>query len=34
MAATTRETLDKRGLSGGSEQKEWFWLQIASEAIF
>jgi len=28
------ETLDKRGISGGSEQKEWFWLQIASEAIF
>lgn len=28
-----KESLDKRGLSGGSEKKEWFWLQIASEAI-
>lgn len=33
-ALFTRESLDKRGLSGGSEQNEWIEPQIASETIF
>jgi hypothetical protein len=34
QAIQIRESLDKWGLSGGTKQNEWFWPQIASEAIF
>jgi hypothetical protein len=34
MHQRSRESLDKWGLSGGTKQNEWFWPQIASEAIF
>jgi hypothetical protein len=34
VVSAAKESLDKWGLSGGTKQNEWFWPQIASEAIF